>query len=189
MWAGYYGLTGQSHWPQGGSHACLWSAGFAGDVQASLIDMPFDGSRLFGDKADTVLERFKESWVRDRSLGLATASHLPQSSFRSHRAMGEGTDLVHSTCRTLRAIRLPSLSWVPRSTCSPDSRPHHPPQPPSPFSVPSSMHTHPVGSRIGHYLPRWQAITSDKWVLQIVQQGYALLFLEIPPPLSPSVDS
>ena len=49
-------------------------------------------------------------------------------------------------------------------------------------------HSHPVGGRIRHFLPGWQAITPDKLVLQIVQQDYTLPFLETPPPLPPSIE-
>ncbi|KAJ1198716.1 hypothetical protein NDU88_002555 [Pleurodeles waltl] len=52
-------------------HAWLRSTGFSGDVQPNLMDMPFDGSRLFGEKADSALERFKDSRATARSLGLS----------------------------------------------------------------------------------------------------------------------
>ena len=42
-------------------HAWLRSTGFSGDVQASLMDMPFDGSHLFGEKA--------KCWSALRELG------------------------------------------------------------------------------------------------------------------------
>ena len=42
-------------------HAWLMSTGFLGDVQASLMDMPFDNTHLFGDKAASALERFKDT--------------------------------------------------------------------------------------------------------------------------------
>ncbi|KAJ1184897.1 hypothetical protein NDU88_001694 [Pleurodeles waltl] len=42
-------------------HAWLRSSGFSPDVQATLLDLPFDGDKLFGAKADSALERFKES--------------------------------------------------------------------------------------------------------------------------------
>ncbi|KAJ1135717.1 hypothetical protein NDU88_002152 [Pleurodeles waltl] len=44
--------------------AWLRSSGFSSDVQSILLDLPFDGDKLFGAKADSALERFKEnSWV------------------------------------------------------------------------------------------------------------------------------
>ncbi|KAJ1087665.1 hypothetical protein NDU88_000832 [Pleurodeles waltl] len=58
-------------------HAWLRTSGFSGDVQQSLMDMPFDGTRLFGDKADSALERFKESRATARALGLSTATRPP----------------------------------------------------------------------------------------------------------------
>ena len=37
------------------------------------MDMPFDGSHLFGEKADAVLENFKDRRVTAHPLGLSTA--------------------------------------------------------------------------------------------------------------------
>ena len=39
----------------------------------------------------------------------------------------------------------------------------------------------PVGGRLSHFLPEWQRITSDKWVLDLVEHGYKLEFLKKPP--------
>ena len=36
-------------------HAWMRSTEFSGDVKASLMEIPFDGSRLFGEKADSAL--------------------------------------------------------------------------------------------------------------------------------------
>ncbi|KAJ1128923.1 hypothetical protein NDU88_007295 [Pleurodeles waltl] len=41
-------------------HAWLRMSGFSRDIQATLLDLPFDGNKLFGTKADSALERFKE---------------------------------------------------------------------------------------------------------------------------------
>ena len=60
-------------------HAWLRTTGFSGDVQANLVDMPFDGAHFFGEKADYALERFKESRATAKSLGLSTRQ--PHSSF------------------------------------------------------------------------------------------------------------
>ena len=60
-----------------GCHSWLHYTSFLGDVQASLMDMPFDGSRLFGEKADSRLERFTEIRVPALSLGLSTAPLTP----------------------------------------------------------------------------------------------------------------
>ena len=46
------------------------SNGFSGDVQASHIDMPFDGSCLFVDNVDSALKCFKDSRATVLSLGL-----------------------------------------------------------------------------------------------------------------------
>ena len=39
----------------------------------------------------------------------------------------------------------------------------------------------PVGGRLAHFLPEWEKITSDKWVLEVIREGYKLEFLEKPP--------
>lgn len=70
-------------------YAWLRSTGFSGDVQSTLLDMPFDGRRLFGDKADSALKRFKESRATARSLGLATTCPA-QSAFRPFLGYGRG---------------------------------------------------------------------------------------------------
>ena len=50
--------------------AWLRGSGFMQDVQAKLLDLRFDGARLFGEKADSALERFKDSKATAKSLGL-----------------------------------------------------------------------------------------------------------------------
>ncbi len=40
------------------------------------------------------------------------------------------------------------------------------------------------GSRLCLFLPAWQQITSDRFVLEVVQQGYSLPFVGSPFPLS-----
>ena len=54
------------------------------------MDMPFNGTWMFGDKADSVLERLWKSRVTARSLGLSTAPRQPHSSFRPFRGYGRG---------------------------------------------------------------------------------------------------
>ena len=39
--------------------AWLRGSGFSPDVEATLLDLPFDGENLFGSKADAALERLK----------------------------------------------------------------------------------------------------------------------------------
>ena len=59
-------------------YAWLCSTDFSNAVQTRLMEMPFDGVRMFGEKANTALEHFKESRVTSQSLGLSTTqSALP----------------------------------------------------------------------------------------------------------------
>lgn len=46
---------------------------------------------------------------------------------------------------------------------------------------PSPDYTTPVGGRLQQFLPIWQSITSDKWVLGIIQHGYCLELTSNPP--------
>jgi mRNA-degrading endonuclease HigB of HigAB toxin-antitoxin module len=39
----------------------------------------------------------------------------------------------------------------------------------------------PVGGRLSHFLPQWKNITTDKWVLDVISQGYKLEFVKVPP--------
>ena len=38
----------------------------------------------------------------------------------------------------------------------------------------------PVGGRLTHFLTEWESITSDKWVLDLIQEGYKLEFIRKP---------
>ena len=40
----------------------------------------------------------------------------------------------------------------------------------------------PVGGRLCHFLEEWKAITSDQWVLEVIEHGYSLEFMQQPPP-------
>ena len=76
---------------------------------ASFVALPFDGFHLFGDKANSALERFKESQLTAQSLGLSTtpASHPPP--FTPSLAMVGATNPARSTNHNIKANRLPSL--------------------------------------------------------------------------------
>ena len=76
--------------------------------------------------------------------------------------------------------------WTMRASCSSVLSPP-PPAAADLFSMSLMAHSHSVGGRIRHFLPLWQSITSDKWILHIVWWGYALLFLETLPPFPPYI--
>ncbi|KAJ1086659.1 hypothetical protein NDU88_006775 [Pleurodeles waltl] len=72
--------------------AWLRNSGFSADVQSTLLDLPFDGDKLFGAKADSALERFKESRATAKSLGLQAPSSTASSRFfRRFRGFGRGS--------------------------------------------------------------------------------------------------
>ena len=39
----------------------------------------------------------------------------------------------------------------------------------------------PVEGRLSHFLTEWENITSDKWVLELIREGYKLEFMRKPP--------
>ena len=116
-------------------HAWLRSTGFSEDVQAGLMDMPFDDSRLFCKKADSALEYFKESRVTTRSLGLSIAPASLSPPFTPPVAMVGASKPIHNTPRTLRASRLPSLfvavNGVPTEAVGPKASVESSPPPPA----------------------------------------------------------
>ncbi|KAJ1173150.1 hypothetical protein NDU88_004991 [Pleurodeles waltl] len=166
-------------------HAWSRTSVFWGDVQQSLMDMPFDGTHLFGDKPDSALERFKDSWATARSLGLSSATRPPQSAFRpfcghkrgalsrplpSHPATHVGQPMHGEDAESYVAVG--QGTTAPAAVSKPSK------------SVP---HSHPVGDRIRHHLPHWEHITTDGWVLQIIRKGYSLPFESAPPYMPPSL--
>ena len=40
----------------------------------------------------------------------------------------------------------------------------------------------PPAGRLGHFLPFWESLTSDAWVLSVVRNGYTLELTRVPPP-------
>ena len=40
----------------------------------------------------------------------------------------------------------------------------------------------PVGGRLAHFVEAWRALTSDRWVLEVVESGYCIEFATFPPP-------
>ena len=46
--------------------------------------------------------------------------------------------------------------------------------------------SHNVGGRLSSFGPSWQSITTDQFVLNVVHNGYALVFGDLSPPLSMS---
>jgi hypothetical protein len=39
----------------------------------------------------------------------------------------------------------------------------------------------PVSGRLSHFLSFWRTLTSDRWILEVVAQGYSLEILSPPP--------
>ena len=39
----------------------------------------------------------------------------------------------------------------------------------------------PVGGRLSHFLTDWESITSDRWVLELIREGYKLEFIQKTP--------
>lgn len=47
------------------------------------------------------------------------------------------------------------------------------------------LHPKPIGCRIKHFLHKWRQITSDKWILNIIQYGYCIKIIKMPPNKGP----
>ena len=152
------------------------STRFLGDVHASLMDMPFDGSRLFVDKAFSALQRINNSSATARSLVLSVAPCQPHSQFRYLRFFGRVFNIANS-CHQLSSPLSLFVAAVPRDhvdkrgSVQPSQLSLQLPQPPSLFSVPLATHSHPVGGRIRHFLsggrpsPRTSGCcSSSSWV-------------------------
>ena len=58
----------------------------------------------------------------------------------------------------------------------------------SPFLLPTPRADLPVGARLLHFSEAWKKVTQDPWVLNIVQNGYSIPFLEKPPLTSIPID-
>ena len=69
--------------------AWLRGSGFSADVQSTLMGLPVDGSKLFGAKADSALERFKDSRAKAKSLGLQSMQR-DYRHFRRFRRFSRG---------------------------------------------------------------------------------------------------
>lgn len=110
-------------------HAWMWFTVFFGDVQASLMDTPFDGYHLFGDKADSALEHFVESRVTVRSLVMSALSRQPHPQFRPSATVRVFP--IANNCNRLRNLlilfmattEVPTDLMDSRATCSPVNRP------------------------------------------------------------------
>ncbi|XP_064412326.1 uncharacterized protein LOC135355709 [Latimeria chalumnae] len=66
-----------------------------------------------------------------------------------------------------------------------DTRSEHSANPPSLLPLVSS--DLPTGGRLSAFLPAWEAITTDQWVLEVIRSGYAIQFKESLPDSSPSL--
>lgn len=80
--------------------------------------------------------------------------------------------------RTLEATKTAKGGIPPRSNSGVMALPAVPPSPMT-----------PVGGRASQYLHNWQQITSDRWVLTIIQRGHTLEFVHHPSPLPPHLQN
>ncbi|KAJ1095605.1 hypothetical protein NDU88_000764 [Pleurodeles waltl] len=151
--------------------AWLRNSGFSADVQSTLLDLPFDGDKLFGAKADSALER------GFRDLGVALPP-LPFGGDSSNLPLPIPVDLLEGEGGPAPEEPLSSTLPLPRPLegCSRESSLRLPPFP---------THSSPVGGRLQHFLRKWKTITTDTWVLSIVGKGYTHPFREFPPLIPP----
>jgi hypothetical protein len=82
-----------------------------------------------------------------------------------------------------------SQSDYPPQSSSPQGRSPSPPQSPLDAELPLQLdktcrHLRPVGGCLTNYAKAWEEITDDRWVLNIVHNGYAPTFWGSRPPLT-----
>lgn len=150
------------------------------------MDIPFAGTRLFGDKADSALKCFWESSVTVQSLGLLAAPHQPHSSLRPFRGYGRGyqSHLFHQghppwpagfPAFSWLCTRLPQALWDPKPDVCQVCR----------SSGSCSLQTPIVCLSVAHAPCWWQdqappvplaECNIGQWVLQTVRRGYVLPF-------------
>lgn len=150
-------------------HAWLRGSCFSPDVQATLLDLPFDAARLFGAPADCMLQRFKDSKVTARSFGFSHSLRMIDSS--------AGFGALEGTCPFEEEIgnskaQIPFIAATREgaevvSIILSINQSLPPLLPPLPrLQVSSSSFTIlelacPVVGRMAYFLPHWTSLSTD----------------------------
>ncbi|XP_078496692.1 uncharacterized protein LOC144752701 [Lissotriton helveticus] len=72
-------------------HAWIRISGFKPEVQASILNQPFDQQHLFGPNVDSALEKMKKDTDTTKSMGaLQTQAHRPSFRRSSYRGASKG---------------------------------------------------------------------------------------------------
>lgn len=89
-------------------HSWLRSSALTPDNKAKLEDLPFEGTTLFSDQTDEVLEKFRKSKYTARSLGLTanqTQTYKPRyfpRHYQSQQSFGKGFKQQQSSYQPFR---------------------------------------------------------------------------------------
>ncbi|XP_072001164.1 uncharacterized protein [Engystomops pustulosus] len=143
----------------------LWLRQWSGDVRskAKLCSLPFSGDFLFGPELDEILAK-----AADKKKGFPEAKQQPKKQiFQSFRPTKEQPRFRSKQTwkqgywNTAKGGKNKSFFLVPQinKRRNNDAR---------------------VGGRLENFLPHWKNITSNRWVLSIIEDGYFIDFVSPP---------
>nr|XP_014351811.1 PREDICTED: uncharacterized protein LOC106706011 [Latimeria chalumnae] len=176
--------------------AWLRGTSFMLEDQQWILNLPFVGDHLFGDKAESTFQKLKDSKLTVKSLALLAPGLLKPPPKQVRRVLkhpfvpmeqlarpppSQNDDVLSTTKGAQKGELLPPSLTPSRQF---DSRTSAKTSPPRHLSTPYPEIPTGGGGRISYFLPAWEAITSDRWVLEIVQRGCAIQFREKPPSFS-----
>nr|XP_025044280.1 uncharacterized protein LOC112547038 [Pelodiscus sinensis] len=174
----------------------LMAAGAPKELQNKVEDLPFVRKKLFATSTDNVLHSDKDSRTTLRTLGM----YLPSSPLSVGATIHSKGDMtIHS--RNVSSVLLTNLdsdSVRSASASSPIMR--QPGRTPnskfnscvedkntsSVLTVEEPTTTLLFHHRIKPYYHQWRDITSDHWVLEVINSGLTIPFVSIPPTTPPT---
>ncbi|XP_062834818.1 uncharacterized protein LOC134298444 [Anolis carolinensis] len=164
-------------------HAWLRSSGLSSSSRQVIEDLPFDALGLFNSGTDYKLKSNHDFKVLASKCGDQPQAQrtrwfphrfrrFPPQSFwyqSFKRSSGSNNQSHHQP-------GVPGLTGVPDTILSSQNSL-------SATAVEPMPPPHPCAftDRLAPFYNQWESITSDAWVLRIVQEGYALEFAELPP--------
>lgn len=167
--------------------AWLQVSGILSEVQTTIQDLPFEGSGLFSEQTDSKLHSLKDSRVTLKSLGIHTPAPptgVPSRLEAIPDPFSGGKALIGAAtiaAPTFLEVGVEVLGWTQREVqgrhLATRLSLHFEGMPESRGSVT------PIYPPFGDHLflnQKWAKITSDRWVLDLVKQGYTIPFLSYP---------
>ncbi|KAJ7344891.1 hypothetical protein JRQ81_000841 [Phrynocephalus forsythii] len=164
-------------------HAWLRTTNIPDDARNRIEDSPFDGEGLFAITTDESLDTLVKMRKTAKSITYSTVQ--PQGQYRRQQQNWQRQASLPQR-RDLGRFRQNYQPYSYRENNHASSVVLNPPgamtanQSRTFDSVPL-LPPHASDIRLHPFLHRWSQITSDKWVLEIISQGYALEFSSLPP--------